>query len=188
MNETPQTKKLFWLDMEMTGLDEKTCHILEAAAVVTDLDLNPLEELHRVVRQPKRVLDAMDPWCVKTHGASGLTQEVPNGTPLPQVEGELVALGLRHFGNEKIVLCGNSISQDRRFIDAHMPIFSKILHYRLIDVSSFKEIFQRKYGIVFTKKDSHRAREDIHESIAELAHYLSFVKTSNSAADFPKTG
>jgi oligoribonuclease len=176
VTETPRTKKLFWLDLEMTGLDEKTCHILEAAAVITDLDLSPLEEFQRVVRQPQAILDTMDEWCVKTHGASGLTAEVPNGTPLAEVEAALADLGRRHFGTEKIVLAGNSIGQDRRFVDAYMPTFARMLHYRLIDVSSFKEVFRSRYGVQFTKQESHRARDDIRESIAELAHYLSFVK------------
>ncbi|MFH1263100.1 MAG: oligoribonuclease [Pseudomonadota bacterium] len=169
---------MFWLDLEMTGLDEKNCRILEVAAVVTDLDLNPIEELNRVVRQPSELLAAMDEWCKKTHGASGLTAEVSNGVELSVVESEMVALGKKYFGAEKIVLCGNSISQDRRFVDAYLPEFAKLLHYRLIDISSFKEVYRNKYGIEFVKKDTHRARADILESIAELKHYLSFVRLS----------
>jgi oligoribonuclease len=168
--------KLYWIDMEMTGLDEKTCQILEAAAVVTDLELNILDEVHRVVHQPQSVLDGMDDWCKKTHGKSGLTAEVPNGRPLAEVESAVVALATTHFGNDPVVLCGNSVDQDRRFIKVYMPAFFKRLHYRLIDVSSFKEVFRNKYGTKFDKKDTHRAREDIFESIAELKFYLSFVK------------
>lgn len=176
MKETSQTQKLFWLDLEMTGLDVSTCVILEAAAVVTDLDLKPIEELQRVIYQPQALLDAMDEWCTKTHGGSGLTAKVPDGIPLLQAEAELVELAKRHFGENKIILAGNSIGHDRRFIDAYMPTFSQMLHYRIIDVSSYKEIFQSKYKIDFQKKETHRARDDIFESIAELAHYLSYVK------------
>lgn len=178
MKETSLTHKLFWLDLEMTGLDVATCRIIEAAAVVTDLDLNHLEELQRVVRQPQELLDAMDEWCQKTHGGSGLTAEVPNGKPLEEVEAELIELAKRHFGENKIILAGNSIGHDRRFVDAYMPTFSKMLHYRVIDISSFKEIFQSKFKIDFQKKETHRARDDIFESIAELAHYISFIKPS----------
>jgi len=166
--------------MEMTGLDEKTCKILEVAVVITDLDLQTLEEFHSVVKQPQAVLDGMDDWCKKTHGKSGLTAEVSSGRSLADVEAGLVNLGKKHFGKENIVLCGNSVGQDRRFIDAYMATFAKMLHYRLIDVSSFKEIFRSKYGISMDKKDMHRARADILESIAELKHYLSFVKTNVS--------
>lgn len=168
--------KLFWLDMEMTGLDEKTCHILEAAAVVTDLELKKIDEYQEVVYQPQEILESMDEWCQKTHGESGLTAEVSKGKPLSDVEQHLILLAKKHFGEGEVVLCGNSIGQDRKFIDVFMPKFEKYLHYRMIDVSSFKEIFQRKYGIEFPKKETHRAREDIYESIAELAHYLTYIK------------
>lgn len=170
-------KKLFWIDLEMTGLDERVHTIMEVAVVVTDLDLKPLEEFHRVVFQPPEALAHMDEWCVKTHGESGLTTAVAQGTPLEQVEKDLLALLDRHFPkNERVVLVGNSVNNDRRFIDKYMQAFSKRLHYRLIDVSSFKEIFREKWGIQFKKKNSHRAVGDIHESIAELKTYLSYVQ------------
>lgn len=170
-------KNLLWIDLEMTGLDEHTDSILEAAAVITDIDLNPLEELHRIVFQPKEVLDNMNDWCKKTHGESGLTAAVPTGTPLVQVEQELLALMDRHFGaTDRIVLAGNSIGNDRRFIDRYMPQIAKRLHYRVIDVSSFKEVFRERYHLNVNKGNAHRAVDDIHESIKELAYYLSFVQ------------
>ncbi|MGK5086286.1 oligoribonuclease [Bdellovibrionota bacterium FG-2] len=169
-------KKLFWIDLEMTGLDEKSDSILEVAVVVTDMDLNPVEEFHRVVFQPPEVVEKMNDWCKKTHGESGLTQAIPGGTPLAKVEEELIALANRHFSTkDRVVLCGNSVGNDRRFIDKYLPEFEKHLHYRLIDVSSFKEIFREKYAVSFEKKNAHRAIGDIYESIKELAHYLSFV-------------
>lgn len=135
-----------------------------------------LEEYHAVVRQPPEVLAAMDDWCTKTHGASGLTALVPAGKPEAQVEQELLALIGRHFKKEDaVVLAGNSIGQDRRFIDRWMPHLSSRLHYRMVDVSSFKEIFRSRYGVEVVKKRGHRAVDDIRESMAELQHYLSFV-------------
>lgn len=169
-------KRFFWIDLEMTGLDDKTDSILEVAAVVTDVNLNTLEEYHRVVFQPAEVLDKMNDWCKKTHGESGLTAAVPFGTPLATVEKELMALAARHFtSKDRIVLAGNSVSNDRRFIDAYMPQFTQLLHYRILDVSSFKEVFREKYSLSFEKKNTHRAVEDILESIRELSFYLSHV-------------
>lgn len=168
----------FWIDLEMTGLDDLKDSILEVAAAVTDLDFNVLEEFDRVVYQPPEVLSRMDAWCKKTHGASGLTEKVKTGIPLPQVEADLLAFANRHFPKkeDKIVLAGNSVGNDRRFIDRYLPDFAKRLHYRLIDVSSFKEVFRQKWGIKVEKKSTHRAMEDIRESIVELKTYLSLVQ------------
>ncbi|OFZ54271.1 MAG: hypothetical protein A2428_03580 [Bdellovibrionales bacterium RIFOXYC1_FULL_54_43] len=174
-------RPLFWIDLEMTGLDDTVDSILELAIVVTDLELKPLEEYHRVVLQPPEVLAGMNDWCKKTHGESGLTAAVPAGTPLGVVEKEVLELIGRHYSaRDQIVLVGNSVSNDRRFIDRYLPELAKRLHYRLIDVSSFKEIFREKFGLAFQKKNSHRAVDDIHESIQELAYYLSFVQVGAS--------
>ena len=170
-------KRFFWIDLEMTGLDEKIDQILEVAVLITDSDFKPVEELHRIVYQPQSVLDGMNDWCKKTHGASGLTAACATGHPLEKVEEEMVALVKKHFGNsEKVVLCGNSVGNDQRFLNAYMPKLSQRLHYRVIDVSSFKEVFREKYGVKFEKGSKHRAVDDILESISELQHYLSFVK------------
>jgi len=171
------TKSLFWIDLEMTGLDDTVDKILEVAVVVTDLNFKTLEEYHRVVFQPQQVLDQMNDWCKKTHGESGLTAAVPNGTPLEQVEKELLALIDRHYSaSERVLLAGNSVGNDKRFLDRYMLELAKRLHYRLVDVTSFKEIFREKYKIQFEKKNAHRAVGDIYESIRELEHYLSFVQ------------
>jgi oligoribonuclease len=171
-------KPLLWLDLEMTGLDETRDSILEVAAVVTDVELKTLGELHRIVFQPPSVLEGMNDWCKKTHGESGLTRACATGTPLEVVQKELVALLDQHFGPkaDKIILCGNSIGNDRRFVDRHLPDVSRRLHYRLVDVSSFKEIFRERYGLHFKKPEGHRALDDIRQSIAELAFYLSHVQ------------
>lgn len=176
------SKRLFWIDLEMSGLDEIANRILEVAVVVTDLDFKPLEEFHRIVFQPNEVLEQMDDWCKKTHKESGLTAAIPTGTPLSTVEAEVLSLIERHYSpQERVVLVGNSVNNDKRFIDRYMPNVSKRLHYRLIDVSSFKEIFRDKYNLVFQKKNAHRAVDDIHESISELSYYLTFVKPNPAA-------
>jgi oligoribonuclease len=166
-----------WLDMEMSGLEVSKCRILEVAAIVTDRELRPLESYQAIVFQPPEVLDAMDAWCQENHGKSGLTAAVPQGLSETEVEKQLVALIDRHFpANERPILSGNSIGQDRKFIDSYMPVLSARLHYRLLDVTSFKVVLGDRFGIHYEKKGSHRALDDIHESIAELAHYLSFVQ------------
>ena len=181
-------KRMFWLDLEMTGLDVENCVIIEVAVIVTDLELNPLEEYTRVVQQPQAVLDTMDEWCVKTHGESGLTAEVPTGTPLDQVEAALLALLDRHFGaEERVVLCGNSIHQDRRFVERYMPRLAARLHYRMVDVSSFKEVFRSRYGVQWEKANNHRALQDTRESIRELAEYLRHVQPPPPASANERT-
>ncbi len=170
-------KHFFWVDLEMTGLDDVKDVILEVAAIITDTDLKPIEEFHRVVFQPKEALDGMDDWCKRTHGASGLTAAVASGTPLAEVDQQLTDTVNKFFPtNERIVLVGNSVSNDKRFIDRYMPKLAARLHYRVIDVSSFKEIFREKWAIQVQKKNTHRAVDDIRESIEELQTYLSYVK------------
>jgi oligoribonuclease len=176
-------KRLFWLDLEMTGLNDATDQILEVAAVITDMDLKPVEEYHRIVYQPPQVLEAMNDWCKKTHGESGLTAAIPTGTPLEKVESEVLQLIQRHYSpTDRIILAGNSIGNDRRFVDRYLPKMAERLHYRMVDVSSFKEVFREKYNLGFQKKNAHRAVGDIYESIRELAFYLSFVKVPETSS------
>ena len=175
MAKTPSY--FLWLDMEMTGLDEKTDTILEIAILITDVDFNIVDSYHRIIFQPPDVLDRMDDWCKKTHGKSGLTEAVQFGMLLPDSEKEVCELVTKYFKKERAVLCGNSIHQDRKFIDQYMRDFAKLLHYRIVDVSSFKEIFKRKYNYEYKKTtDGHRALDDVHESINELNHYLQLVQ------------
>ncbi len=170
-------RRMFWVDLEMTGLDPNKDKIIEVAIIITDLDLNVLETYHRIVRQPTAILEAMNDWCKTNHGKSGLLKAIPEGENIDTVEQDLIAIANRHYQDpkEKVVLCGNSVGMDKAFIDVHLPHFSKRLHYRVVDVTSFKEIFKSKYKIKFEKKKGHRALDDIHESIAELQHYLSFI-------------
>lgn len=170
-------KKMFWIDLEMTGLDEKTDHILEVAVVITNLDFEVLASYDQVIYQSPEILGNMNDWCKKHHGESGLTQLVPHGKPLKEVERDLISLADQHYkSEEKIVLCGNSVGNDQRFVLAHWPEFAKRLHYRVVDVSSFKEIFRSKYNVNFQKSEKHRAVGDILASIEELKKYLTHVK------------
>lgn len=167
--------KLLWIDLEMTGLDVEKEVIIEAAAIVTDLNYTVLDEYHSIVKQDQKFLDSMDEWNTQHHGASGLTAAVPNGNEPELVEKDLLDLVETHFSQDKPVLAGNSIHQDRLFIDKYFKNLSNRLHYRMLDVSSFKVIFNNKYKKSFSKKGSHRAVDDILESIEELKYYMSFV-------------
>ncbi|MCM2282764.1 MAG: oligoribonuclease [Bdellovibrionaceae bacterium] len=169
-------EKLLWLDMEMTGLDVNKEVPIEIGAIVTTWDLKPLEETHAIIRQPQEYLDRMDDWNKKHHGDSGLTAQVPNGTPPEKVEADLISLIDRHFGKEPAILAGNSIFQDRIFLTKYFPKLTARLHYRMLDVTSWKIAMQAKLGVKFEKKNTHRAVDDIKESIAEFAHYLTFLK------------
>lgn len=171
-------ERIFWADLEMTGLDPEQSVIIEFAAIVTDLNFKELGSYHSVVYQPPSLLEGMDEWNTRTHTESGLLAGIPNGKKLELVESELLAFIDEHFKEENPVLAGNSIHQDRKFIDRYMPRLSKRLHYRLLDVSSFKLIYNHLYQVRFTKQNTHRAVDDIHESINELKHYLGYVKVS----------
>ena len=168
--------RLLWLDLEMSGLDIDACRILEVAAIVTDLQLRELDTYEAIVHQPQAVLDAMDSWCTRQHGASGLTAAVATGRPEAEVEAEVLALIDRNFGEDvRPILCGNSIGTDRAFVDRYWPRVSARLHYRMVDVSSWKVILLERFGVQYTKKGSHRALGDVRESIGELQHYLSLL-------------
>jgi oligoribonuclease len=167
--------KLLWIDMEMTGLDVTKQVIIEVAAIVTSFDLDELDTYESVVQQPQSYLDAMDEWNTKHHGQSGLSARVPNGRPQADVENDLIELVTRHFPDKKPVLAGNSIGQDRLFIDHHMTRLADKLHYRMLDVTSWKIVLVEKFDLHFEKKKSHRALDDIRESIGELKFYLQYV-------------
>jgi oligoribonuclease len=168
-------EKLLWIDMEMTGLDVEKEVIIEVAAIVTDLNLNEIETYHSVVKQPQEYLDRMDDWNKKHHGSSGLSALVPTGREPGLVEEDLIRLTDKHF-HEAAVLAGNSIGQDRVFINKYFRRMATKLHYRMIDVSSWKVIFNERLKLKYEKKNSHRAVDDIRESIAELKYYLGYFK------------
>lgn len=175
-DQKPKAINWLWVDLEMTGLDPIENKIIEFAAVVTDADFNPLTRYHAVVFQPQAELDKMDEWNQETHGSSGLLAKIADGKALATVDQEITKLIQDCFQDERPVLCGNSIHQDRKFIDRYMPLLRDALHYRMVDVSSFKEVFRNLYGTNFKKADLHRAEDDIQASINELKYYLSFVK------------
>lgn len=174
-------KKLFWIDMEMTGLDVEKEVVLEVAAIVTDLEFNELEVYHSVVKQPQEFLDRMDDWNKQHHGASGLTKAVLNGREPGLVEEDLLKMVAGHFVAEPVVIAGNSIGQDRLFINKYFPRLAAKLHYRMLDVTSWKVILSERYGVKYAKQNAHRAVDDIRESIAEMKHYLSFVKVPSGS-------
>lgn len=168
--------KLVWLDLEMTGLDVKKEVIIEVAATITDMDFNNLGSYHSIIKQDQKYLDNMDEWNTNQHTKTGLVAQIPKGIEPQEVENQLCDFVKKHLGDEPAVLAGNSIWQDRRFIEVHMPKFYQLLHYRMLDVTAWKLIFKEKFGKEYQKKETHRAVDDIQESIDELKFYLSELK------------
>lgn len=171
------TAKLVWMDLEMTGLDPERERIIEIAALVTDKELNVVAEgPELVVHQDDALLAAMDDWNKKHHGESGLIDRVRASTVSEAAAEEAVVAFMReHAGEGKLPLAGNSIHQDRRFLRRYMPRVDAYLHYRLVDVSTVKELVSRWYPEAYAKRPhkvgSHRALDDIRESIEELRYY-----------------
>lgn len=161
----------------MTGLDPERERIIEIAVIVTDGELEVIVEgPNLVVHQPESILQAMDDWNRQHHGASGLIDKVRAST-VSEAEAEAQALAFvaEHCAPGQCPLAGNSVHRDRRFLRRYMPALDAHLHYRIIDVSTVKELVRRWYPEQFArapkKRDSHRALDDIHESIAELRYY-----------------
>lgn len=175
-------QNLIWIDLEMTGLEPKTDVIIEIATIVTDSDLNVLAEGPSLaIHQADELLDAMDEWCTNQHGKSGLTQRVKDSQiSEAQAQAETVAFLKQYVEAGASPMCGNSIGQDRRFLNKYMPELEAFFHYRNLDVSSLKELAKRwkpevAAGVV--KKGSHLALDDIKDSIAELKYYREhFIK------------
>ena len=170
------TQRLVWLDMEMTGLDPDKERIIEVAVVVTEADLTLVAEGPvLVVHQSNALLDGMDAWNKGTHGRSGLIDKVKASTLTEaQAEDQLLEFLKEHVPAGKSPLCGNTISQDRRFMYRYMPRLEAFFHYRNLDVSTLKELALRwKPEVVksFVKQSRHEALTDIYESIDELKHY-----------------
>ncbi len=164
--------------MEMTGLDVEKEVVIEVAAVITDTKLAPLDKYHAVIKQPQIHLDNMDDWNKKHHKESGLVDLISSGLDQEIAENDLMKLIEKNFEpKERIILAGNSIAQDRLFINKYFSKIAGRLHYRMLDVTSFKIVFNNFYQISYTKPQTkHRASDDIQESINELKRYLSFVK------------
>jgi oligoribonuclease len=169
--------RLVWLDLEMTGLDTSRHVIVEIAALVTDSDLVALDDgIDLIVHQPAAALAEMDDYVRTMHTRSGLLPEIEASTlTLAEAGAQVLAYVQQHVGAGTSPLCGNSIGVDRRFLDAQLAELDHYLHYRSIDVSSFKELCRRWYPDVYKgrpgKQEAHRALADVRESIAELAYY-----------------
>jgi oligoribonuclease len=176
MSTTRKNDRLVWVDMEMSGLFPETDRILEIAMIVTDGDLNIVAEGPvLVVHQEDAVLDRMDAWNKGTHGKSGLIDKVKASTLTEaDVEAECLAFLKQHVKSSISPMCGNTIHQDRRFMNRYMPKLEAYFHYRNIDVSTIKELCKRWQPEVakgFSKQQAHTALADIIESVEELRYY-----------------
>lgn len=175
---------LVWMDMEMTGLDPDRDTVLEIATLVTDDDLNIIAEGPVfAVSQSEATLAGMDEWNQRTHGESGLLDRVrKSGVSLAEAESQTLQFIKAHVGEKTAPLCGNTVWQDRRFLFRHMPTLEAYLHYRIIDVSTLKELARRWQPAIasgFRKQGAHTALADIRESLDELRYYRStFLRSS----------
>ncbi|MHB1532519.1 oligoribonuclease [Acidithiobacillus sp.] len=174
-----KSQRLIWIDLEMTGLKPEQDEILEIATLVTDSDLRVLcEGPVLAVHHDEDVLARMDDWNQRTHGASGLLRRVRESRlDSAAVEAQTVDFLSTHVTAGTSPICGNSVCQDRRFLARHMPRLERFFHYRMIDVSTLKELAHRWYPEQpkFPKSERHEALSDIRESLAELAYYRSRI-------------
>lgn len=177
MIKLEQTKSnLIWLDLEMTGLEIETCHIIEIAVIITNSDLNILTESPSIeIYQDDAILKTMNSWCIKTHSKSGLIERVKESkVSVSEAESFIIDFIKPYVKKGQSPLCGNSVWQDRKFLTKYMPTLEDYFHYRLFDVSSFKiaasfwrpELLQQ-----FNKQSAHLALDDIKESINEMKFY-----------------
>ena len=172
-----------WIDLEMTGLEVEHDQIIEVACILTAPDLHPMDPkpFLSVVHQSDEVLKEMSEWCQTHHGSSGLTEEVRNSRKsIAEVELELIQyLDRVIVGDPTLYLSGNSIGTDRTFIKKYMPILESRLHYRMIDVTSVKLVVNAFFPNISVpvKQTSHRAEQDIMDSIEELRYYVDFMKS-----------
>lgn len=199
--------RLVWIDCEMTGLDLRRDALIEVAVLVTDAELEVLDAgLDLVIKPPQEALDQMVEVVRQMHTASGLLDALADGTSLAEAQDRLLDY-VRRFVPEprKAPLCGNSIATDRAFLMRDLPDLDAHLHYRMIDVSSIKELARRWYPKVYyaapEKRGGHRALADVTESVAELRYYRGTVfvpqpgpdiatarrQTSTAAAPIPST-
>lgn len=172
---------LLWVDLEMTGLDPVEDRILEVAALATDWDFTTLgayEAVKHVDPDLVRARMVGDFWENNADARDALMAQNETGADGRTVEDELLAFCDEQFGagTDRILLAGNSIHQDRKFIGNEWPRLDERLHYRMLDVSAWKVVFEGKYGAKYRKKEAHRALSDIEESIAELRYYLESVR------------
>jgi oligoribonuclease len=175
MSNQKSNQNLIWIDLEMTGLDPEKERIIEIATIITDSNLTIVAEgPNLVINQPKELIDGMDEWNTNQHGNSGLIKSVQQSSISEQAaEIETLEFISKYVGNKKSPMCGNTVSHDRRFLVKYMPSLESYFHYRHVDVSSVKELISRwmNDAQTYDKKGSHRAMDDIKESINELKLY-----------------
>ncbi|MDB5186619.1 MAG: Oligoribonuclease [Candidatus Saccharibacteria bacterium] len=178
-----RTNRILWVDLEMTGLDPIKDRILEVAAVVTDWDFKEIATYEGIIKVGPRLMErrmkvSKDFWDANPEARDGLIkQNLEKGRSGRTVENELLAFIDEHFeAGLPVLLAGNSIHQDKRFIVNEWPRLDARLHYRMLDVSAWKVVFEAKYKKRFAKPEEHRALGDIRGSIMELKYYLAKVK------------
>ena len=192
MGENIESDRIVWIDCEMTGLDFKNDLLVEIACVVTNAQLEQVTEgLNIVIQAPAERLEAMDPFVVNMHTESGLLPEIPNGVTLEAAEEMLFDYITSHIPEaSKAPLAGSSVHVDRIFLQRDMPRVDSYLHYRIIDVSSVKELARRWYPKAYfaspPKTGNHRALGDILDSINELKYYREAVFVELPGPDGPK--
>lgn len=173
-------KNLIWVDLEMTGLNVCKDVILEIASVITDSQLNIIEQgPHFIIHQPDEILDAMNKEVTGMHKKSGLIEQVRKSTiTIEKAEQETLAFYKKHCDPNTALLSGNSVWQDKNFLKKYMPSLVDFCYYRILDVTSIKEVVQRWYPDdkhnEYKKKETHRALDDILESICELQHFRKY--------------
>lgn len=174
--------KLLWLDLEMTGLDADHDLILEVAAIATDWSFRETAIYEGVIKNEDMTLQERLAansifWEANPDSREGLLAQNAKGKDLTEIEDEVVAFIAAHFeADTPVILAGNSIHMDRRFIVSQWPKVDSRLHYRMLDVSAWKVVFEGKYKKKFAKPENHRALEDIRGSIMELEYYLKKVR------------
>lgn len=176
--------KLLWVDLEMTGLNPVKDVILEVAAEVTDFNFKTLDSYESRVKHSRDQLVSLfqaNIWYrdEMPENRDYFLKSLDQAEPSLKVESELIDFVNEHFGLEPAILAGNSIHNDRAFIKQWWPALDMRLHYRMLDVSSFKVLMQAKYNVVFDKKETHRAFDDIQASIAELQFYIDWFKNNS---------
>lgn len=183
------SERLVWIDCEMTGLDLGADALIEVAALVTDFDLNVLGDgVDIIVKPPAEALDQMIPFVRAMHETSGLLEELHGGVTLAEAEAQVLAYVKEHCADgSRPPLAGNTVATDRSFIARDMPDLDGFLHYRIVDVSSIKELSRRWYPKAYfsapAKRGNHRALADIQESIEELRYYRETIFVPSPGPD-----
>ena len=169
---------LLWVDLEMTGLDPEKDRIMEVACIATDWKFNKIAEMTATVKVPIKIIHKRmvgEFWEKNPESYNALVAQNESGESSEKVQEKVLEFMKKYFG-KTIYLAGNSIHQDRKFIDREWPLVSEKLHYRMLDVSAWKVYFENALGKKYTKRDLHRALDDINGSIEELQYYLKFLK------------